>query len=226
MVAITAPTRPLRIQVRSAANGRTAPGRAAAALVKQVLDFTGALTIILLTLPILVAVILAVRADGGPAFFTQTRIGRNGSTFRMVKFRSMVVDAEARKAALMAANEGAGPLFKMRNDPRITRIGAVIRKYSIDELPQLFNVLTGSMSLIGPRPCLPTEATRYTAEMRRRHAVKPGLTGLWQVSGRSNLSWDESVKLDLHYVDAWSLAMDVKIAAKTFGAVLASRGAY
>jgi exopolysaccharide biosynthesis polyprenyl glycosylphosphotransferase len=223
MVAITAPaTRPLRF----APAGGKAPARAAGAVVKQLLDVVGALTIILLTLPILVAVALAVRADGGPAFFTQTRVGRDGRTFRMVKFRSMVVDAEARKAALLAANEGAGPLFKMKNDPRVTRIGAVIRKYSIDELPQLFNVLTGSMSLIGPRPCQPAEAARYTAEMRRRHAVKPGLTGLWQVSGRSNLSWDESVKLDLQYVDDWSLAMDVKIAAKTFGAVLASRGAY
>jgi exopolysaccharide biosynthesis polyprenyl glycosylphosphotransferase len=223
MVAITAPaTHPLRF---APASGRT-PGRAAGAVVKQVLDFAGALTLILLTLPVLVAVALAVRADGGPAFFTQTRIGRHGRTFRMVKFRSMVVDAEARKAALMAANEGAGPLFKMRNDPRVTRIGAVIRKYSIDELPQLFNVLTGSMSLIGPRPCLPAEATKFGAGMRRRHQVKPGLTGLWQVSGRSNLSWDESVALDLRYVDDWSLALDLKIAAKTFGAVMASRGAY
>jgi exopolysaccharide biosynthesis polyprenyl glycosylphosphotransferase len=223
MVAITAPaTRPLRF----APTGGHTPGRVVGAAVKQVLDFVGALTIVLLTLPVLVAVALAVRADGGPAFFTQTRIGRDGRTFRMVKFRSMVVDAEARKAALMAANEGAGPLFKMKDDPRVTRIGAVIRKYSIDELPQLFNVLTGSMSLIGPRPCLPAEATRFGAEMRRRHAVKPGLTGLWQVSGRSNLSWDESVALDLRYVDDWSLAMDIRIAAKTFGAVMASRGAY
>ncbi|MCO1658084.1 sugar transferase [Pseudonocardia humida] len=223
MVAITAPAaRPLRF----APTGGRPPARVAGAAVKQLLDVVGALTILLLTLPILIAVALAVRADGGPAFFTQTRIGRDGRTFRMVKFRSMVVDAEARKAALMAANEGAGPLFKMKNDPRVTRIGAVIRKYSIDELPQLFNVLTGSMSLIGPRPCLPTEATRYTAEMRRRHQVKPGLTGLWQVSGRSNLSWDESVALDLRYVDDWSLLMDIRIAAKTFGAVMASRGAY
>jgi exopolysaccharide biosynthesis polyprenyl glycosylphosphotransferase len=223
MVAITAPAaRPLRF----APTGGRAPGRPAGATVKQVLDFVGALTLVLLALPVLLAVALAVRADGGPAFFTQTRIGRNGRTFRMVKFRSMCVDAEARKAALMAANEGAGPLFKMKNDPRVTRIGAVIRKYSIDELPQLFNVLTGSMSLIGPRPCLPAEATRFGAEMRRRHAVKPGLTGLWQVSGRSNLSWDESVALDLRYVDDWSLAMDIRIAAKTFGAVMASRGAY
>jgi lipopolysaccharide/colanic/teichoic acid biosynthesis glycosyltransferase len=144
----------------------------------------------------------------------------------MVKFRSMVVDAEALKAKLAAQNEGSGPLFKMRNDPRVTRIGAIIRKYSIDELPQLFNVLTGSMSLIGPRPCLPAEAAGFTSREHRRHLVKPGLTGLWQVSGRSNLSWAESVALDLRYVDEWSLVMDLRIALKTFGAVLASRGAY
>jgi exopolysaccharide biosynthesis polyprenyl glycosylphosphotransferase len=224
MVAITTTTRPLRT-VRYAPLGRRA-GDGAATLVKQLLDRLGALVIIALILPILLAVIVAVRLDGGPAFFSQVRVGRGGRTFRMVKFRSMVVDAEALKAKLMAANEGAGPLFKMRNDPRITRVGAFIRKYSIDELPQLFNVLTGSMSLIGPRPCLPAEAAKFTGQEHRRHLVKPGLTGLWQVSGRSNLSWDESVALDLQYVDGWSLAMDLRIAVKTFGAVLASRGAY
>jgi lipopolysaccharide/colanic/teichoic acid biosynthesis glycosyltransferase len=224
MVAITTTTRPLRV-ASYAPRGRRA-GVAVATGVKQILDRTGALLIIALILPILLAVIVAVRLDGGPAFFTQVRVGRNGRTFRMVKFRSMVIDAEALKAKLMAANEGAGPLFKMRNDPRITRVGAFIRKYSIDELPQLFNVLSGSMSLIGPRPCLPAEAAKFTGREHRRHLVKPGLTGLWQVSGRSNLSWDESVALDLKYVDSWSLAMDIRIAAKTFGAVLASRGAY
>jgi exopolysaccharide biosynthesis polyprenyl glycosylphosphotransferase len=224
MVAITA-TRPART-LRFAPTGSRGPGVRATVLVKQLLDVAGALLVLLLTLPVLLGVALAVAADGGPVFFTQTRIGRGGRTFRMVKFRSMVVDAEARKAELMAANEGAGPLFKMRDDPRVTRIGAIIRRYSLDELPQLFNVLTGSMSLIGPRPCLPTEAERYTGPMHRRHRVKPGLTGLWQVSGRSNLSWDESVRLDLHYVDAWSLALDLKIAARTFRAVLASNGAY
>jgi len=223
MVAITT-TRPLRT-ASYAPRGRRA-GMATATVVKQLLDRLGALLIITAILPILLAVIVAIRLDGGPAFFTQVRVGRGGRTFRMVKFRSMVVDAEALKAKLLAANEGSGPLFKMRNDPRITRIGAFIRKYSIDELPQLFNVLTGSMSLIGPRPCLPAEAATFTGREHRRHLVKPGLTGLWQVSGRSNLSWDESVALDLRYVDEWSLLMDLRIAAKTFGAVLASRGAY
>jgi lipopolysaccharide/colanic/teichoic acid biosynthesis glycosyltransferase len=224
MVAITTTTRPLRI-ASYAPRGRRA-GVAVATAVKSLLDRLGALAIIVAILPILLAVLVAVRLDGGPAFFTQVRIGRGGRTFRMVKFRSMVVDAEALKAKLLASNEGSGPLFKMRNDPRITRVGAFIRKYSIDELPQLFNVLTGSMSLIGPRPCLPAEAATFTSRENRRHLVKPGLTGLWQVSGRSNLSWDESVALDLRYVDEWSLLMDLRIAAKTFGAVLAGRGAY
>jgi exopolysaccharide biosynthesis polyprenyl glycosylphosphotransferase len=194
--------------------------------VKHLVDVIGTLLVLLVLLPVLVGVAIAVRLDGGPAFFTQTRVGRGGRTFKMIKFRSMVVNAEAVKQQLMDANEGAGPLFKLRNDPRITKVGHVLRKYSLDELPQLFNVLTGSMSLIGPRPCLPAEAATYTSEARRRLAVKPGLTGLWQVSGRSDLSWEESVRLDLHYVDDWSLALDAKIVAKTFGAVLAGKGAY
>src|SRR3954453_22683398 len=158
MVAITT-TRPLR-PASYAPRGRRA-GMATATVVKQLLDRLGALLIITAILPILLAVIVAIRLDGGPAFFTQVRVGRGGRTFRMVKFRSMVVDAEALKAKLLAANEGSGPLFKMRNDPRITRIGAFIRKYSIDELPQLFNVLTGSMSLIGPPPGLPAGAAAF-----------------------------------------------------------------
>jgi exopolysaccharide biosynthesis polyprenyl glycosylphosphotransferase len=223
MVAITAP-RPTRIFPVGtfARTPRLRPTNA----VKHLVDVVGALVLLLVLLPVLVGVALAVRLDGGPAFFTQTRVGRGGRTFRMVKFRSMIVNAEAVKQQLMDVNEGSGPLFKLRNDPRITKVGHALRKYSIDELPQLFNVLTGSMSLIGPRPCLPAEAATYTTEARRRHAVKPGLTGLWQVSGRSDLSWDESVRLDLHYVDAWSLALDAKIVAKTFGAVLAGKGAY
>ncbi len=144
----------------------------------------------------------------------------------MLKFRSMVVNAEARLAALHTENEGAGPLFKLRHDPRVTRVGAALRKYSLDELPQLFNVLTGTMSLIGPRPALPREVATYPTEARRRLAVKPGLTGLWQVSGRSDLSWDESIALDLHYVDGWTLGLELKIIAGTARAVLGGRGAY
>ena len=223
MVAITAPqsTRILPISVFAGA-GRARP----ALVVKQAVDFIGAIVILAMLLPVLLAVAIAVRLDGGPVFFTQTRIGRSGQTFRMVKFRSMIVNAEAVKQQLMSQNEGSGPLFKMRNDPRITKVGHFIRKYSIDELPQLINVLTGSMSLIGPRPHLPAETARYSGTARRRLAVRPGLTGLWQVSGRSDLSWEESVALDLRYVEQWSLAMDAKIVAKTFGAVLAGKGAY
>ncbi|MBW0116882.1 sugar transferase [Pseudonocardia sp. KRD-169] len=205
------------------------PGRAASGFVgiaKMVVDVTATALLLLVVAPVLLVVALAVKADGGPVFFLQTRIGRDGRTFRMVKFRSMVVDAEKHRALLAADDEGAGPLFKMRRDPRITRVGGLLRRYSIDELPQLFNVLNGSMSLIGPRPPLPQEAETYTAEERRRLSVRPGMTGLWQVSGRSDLSWDESIALDLRYVDEWSLRLEMQIVAGTARAVLGGRGAY
>jgi lipopolysaccharide/colanic/teichoic acid biosynthesis glycosyltransferase len=144
----------------------------------------------------------------------------------MYKFRSMVVDAEKRLADLKAKNEGAGPLFKIENDPRVTRIGRILRKYSLDELPQLFNVLAGSMSLVGPRPPLQAEVDEYAADIRRRLKVVPGLTGLWQVSGRSLLTWEESVRLDLRYVENWSMRLDLLIIWKTAFAVLAKRGAF
>ena len=161
-----------------------------------------------MTAPLLLVLAIAVKCDGGPVFFRQTRVGLHGNTFRMIKFRSMCVDAEARKAELIASNEGAGPLFKLRHDPRVTTIGATLRRYSLDELPQLFNVLAGSMSLVGPRPPLPEEVAEYSRDAERKLLVRPGLTGLWQVSGRSNLSWEESVRLDLRYVENWTLAMD------------------
>ncbi|TIC83298.1 sugar transferase [Nocardioides sp. GY 10113] len=177
--------------------------------------------------PALLVVAIAIRCDSpGPALFRQERVGRDGRTFTMLKFRTMRTEAEVVKATLSDQNEGAGVLFKMRNDPRITRIGAVLRKYSLDELPQLVNVVRGEMALVGPRPALPDEVARYDHDPRRRLAVKPGLTGLWQVSGRSDLSWDESVRLDLAYVDNWSLALDLQIVMRTFGAVLGHRGAY
>jgi lipopolysaccharide/colanic/teichoic acid biosynthesis glycosyltransferase len=144
----------------------------------------------------------------------------------MFKFRSMVVDAEARLARLAQENQGAGLLFKMKDDPRITRVGAFIRRYSLDELPQLFNVLNGTMSLIGPRPPLPREVAAYEGRVNRRLLIKPGITGLWQVSGRSNLSWEESVKLDLYYVENWSVTTDFMILLKTVKAVMAKDGAY
>jgi len=167
-----------------------------------------------------------VRADGGPALFRQTRVGRGGREFQVLKFRSMVVDAEQRLAELRARNDGAGVLFKMKADPRVTRIGRVLRRYSLDELPQLFNVLGGTMSLVGPRPPLPKEVAAYEKDVHRRLMVKPGLTGLWQVSGRSDLDWDEAVRLDLRYVENWSLAMDIIILWRTVFAVLKHEGAY
>ncbi|CAA9406302.1 MAG: Exopolysaccharide biosynthesis polyprenyl glycosylphosphotransferase [uncultured Pseudonocardia sp.] len=199
---------------------------AIAHIMKGAFDRLSALLLLLLLLPVFVAVAAAVKLDGGPVFFRQTRVGKRGATFTMVKFRSMVVDAEKRRAELVGLNEGAGPLFKMRRDPRITRVGHLLRRYSLDELPQLFNVLGGSMSLVGPRPPLPAEVAGYSTEVHRRLHVRPGLTGLWQVSGRSNLSWEESVRLDLRYVENWSLALDALILWKTVGAVLKGDGAY
>jgi lipopolysaccharide/colanic/teichoic acid biosynthesis glycosyltransferase len=164
--------------------------------------------------------------DRGPALFTQTRVGKDGRVFRIYKFRTMVVDAEQRKAQLMALNDHDGVLFKLRHDPRITKVGAYLRQWSIDELPQLINVLSGQMSLVGPRPALPDEAARYAEHVRRRLVVKPGLTGLWQVNGRSNLNWEESVRLDLRYVENWSFALDMQIMWKTFSVLVRRSGAY
>lgn len=149
-----------------------------------------------------------------------------GKLFGMLKFRSMVPDAESRLAELSSLNEGSGVLFKIKNDPRVTRVGRILRKYSLDELPQLFNIFAGSMSLVGPRPPLPREVEAYERDVRRRLLVKPGLTGLWQVSGRSNLSWQDSVRLDLYYVENWSLAGDLVIILRTARAVFHSAGAY
>lgn len=175
----------------------------------------------------LVVSLLIKMGDGGPVFFTQKRVGLDGRTFTMIKFRSMIVDAEARLNELHNQNEGAGGvLFKMKRDPRVTRVGAFLRKYSMDELPQLFNVLIGDMSLVGPRPPLPTEVDAYSTDVNRRLLVQPGLTGLWQVSGRSLLSWEESVRLDLRYVENWCLSLDLLLLWKTVWAVLAKRGAY
>jgi lipopolysaccharide/colanic/teichoic acid biosynthesis glycosyltransferase len=159
-------------------------------------------------------------------FFMQTRVGRDGQMFRLFKFRTMVVDAEQRKLELEAQNEGAGVLFKMRRDPRVTMVGATLRRWSLDELPQLLNVVIGDMSMVGPRPALPREVARYGDHMRRRLVVKPGITGLWQVSGRSGLSWEESFRLDLRYVDNWSIMLDLQIMWKTFSAVAGGSGAY
>jgi exopolysaccharide biosynthesis polyprenyl glycosylphosphotransferase len=196
-------------------------------VVKGVVDRVGAVVLLLMALPVMTVAAVAIAADSrGPVFYRQRRVGKAGREFTILKFRTMVRDADRWRTELAAANEGAGVLFKMRKDPRVTRVGAVLRRYSLDELPQLLNVLSGAMSLVGPRPPLPEESARYEADMRRRLLVKPGLTGLWQVSGRSDLSWEEAVRLDLRYVEDWSLAMDAMILWKTFRAVLGGQGAY
>jgi exopolysaccharide biosynthesis polyprenyl glycosylphosphotransferase len=164
--------------------------------------------------------------DRGPALFTQIRVGKDGRVFRIYKFRTMVVDAEKHRADLLSSNDHDGILFKLRRDPRVTAVGAHLRRWSVDELPQLLNVLLGDMSLVGPRPALPAEAAEYADHVRRRLVVKPGLTGLWQVSGRSDLSWEESVRLDLRYVENWSFALDLQIMWKTISALVWRVGAY
>ena len=196
-------------------------------VVKGAFDRTLALALVVAFSPLLVATAVAIKLDSpGPVIFRQTRVGKDGSEFCVWKFRSMLDGAAGLRAELDNINEVDGLLFKIKQDPRITRVGRVLRKYSIDELPQLWNVLRGDMSLVGPRPPLPAEVAEYERDVHRRLLVKPGMTGLWQVSGRSNLSWDETVRLDLHYVENWSVVLDFHILWKTLGAVVAGRGAY
>ena len=159
-------------------------------------------------------------------FFRQRRVGRDGREFEILKFRTMRASAEEELAALVAHNEGSGPLFKLRKDPRVTRVGAVLRRFSLDELPQFWNVLRGDMSVVGPRPPLPSEVGGYDGPVFRRLYIKPGITGLWQVSGRSDLSWDESVRLDLHYVENWSVMTDLMIMWRTAQVMVRPKGAY
>jgi exopolysaccharide biosynthesis polyprenyl glycosylphosphotransferase len=196
-------------------------------VVKDLFDRCAAGAALLVLMPVLVVLAAMVRLhDGGPALFTQVRVGKGGRVFKIYKFRTMVVDAEQRKAELLESNENDGVLFKLRRDPRVTPVGAHLRHWSIDELPQLLNVVMGDMSLVGPRPALPEEAAQYADHVRRRLVVKPGLTGLWQVNGRSKLSWEESVRLDLRYVENWSFALDVQILWKTISAVMRRSGAF
>ncbi|WP_084701226.1 sugar transferase [Cryptosporangium arvum] len=196
-------------------------------VVKRIFDVVVSGLLLVCASPMLLAVALAVRLSSkGPALFMQTRVGKDGREFRLYKFRSMYLDAEERLAELQHQNEHNGILFKIRDDPRVTKLGKHLRRFSIDELPQLINVLKGDMSLVGPRPPLPREVAQYAHDVRRRLAVIPGLTGLWQVSGRSNLSWEDSVRLDLRYVENWSLSFDLVILLRTFVAVVRSSGAY
>jgi exopolysaccharide biosynthesis polyprenyl glycosylphosphotransferase len=194
---------------------------------KAAFDRLGAAVVTVALLPVLIGIAGAVRMSGpGPVLFKQTRIGRHGKPFTLLKFRTMYDGADRDRELLDHLNEQHGLLFKIRRDPRITPVGRVMRRFSLDELPQLFNVLAGSMSLVGPRPPLPAEVERYDSDTRRRLLVMPGVTGLWQVSGRSDLSWEESMRLDLHYVDHWSFGLDVRLLLRTVSAVLRRRGAY
>ncbi|MFY1633517.1 sugar transferase [Solwaraspora sp. WMMB335] len=196
-------------------------------LVKGFVDRSISMLAVTLLAPLLAVLALAIKLDSrGPVIFKQVRVGQGGREFHVYKFRTMVVNADALLAKLAAKNETDGLMFKMRDDPRITRVGKFLRKYSLDELPQLANVLFGHMSLVGPRPPLPSEVARYDGDVARRLLVKPGMTGLWQVSGRSDLSWEDGIRLDLYYVENWSLASDLTILWKTFGAVVNGRGAY
>jgi exopolysaccharide biosynthesis polyprenyl glycosylphosphotransferase len=194
---------------------------------KGLVDRTAAFFALLFLFPIFLFVAVAIKIDSrGPVFFRQRRVGLGGREFEVFKFRSMVVDADQMLGQITQMNETDGLMFKMRRDPRVTRVGNVLRKWSLDELPQLINVLIGDMSLVGPRPPLPTEVAWYDQDVARRLLVKPGMTGLWQVSGRSDLPWEDGIRLDLYYVENWSLAADLTILWKTVGAVLMRKGAY
>jgi lipopolysaccharide/colanic/teichoic acid biosynthesis glycosyltransferase len=177
--------------------------------------------------PLLLLIAVMVRLTSpGPVIFRQVRVGRDGRMFTLYKFRSMVVDAEEQLVDLRRHNDSDGVLFKVRQDPRVTPVGRWLRRFSLDELPQLANVLRGDMSMVGPRPALPSETEQYGSSVARRLLVKPGITGLWQISGRSDLSWEDSVRLDLYYVENWSFTGDIQILWKTFHAVATRRGAY
>ena len=196
-------------------------------LVKRTLDIGVTSVALVVSAPLMIGIALAVKLSSpGPVLFRQRRVGEQEREFTILKFRTMIVGAHAQRDGLEAHNEADGLLFKMRRDPRVTKVGRFLRRTSLDELPQLFNVLLGEMSLVGPRPALPEETTRYAESQRGRLRVKPGLTGLWQVNGRHDLVFDDYVRYDLFYVENWSLTMDLYILAKTIPALLTARGSY
>jgi exopolysaccharide biosynthesis polyprenyl glycosylphosphotransferase len=204
----------------------TVPTNELALAAKRVFDVVVSASVLLLLAPVLLGIAVAIRRESpGPIFFRQRRVGLNGREFDLFKFRSMHLDAEAQLAGLKALNEASGPVFKMRNDPRVTRIGRFIRRTSFDEFPQFWNVLRGEMSVVGPRPPIPDEVRQYQRWQRRRLSVRPGITCTWQISGRSDISFERWMKLDLEYIDNWSLLGDLQIFAKTIPAVLSARGA-
>lgn len=195
--------------------------------IKRGVDILGSIIGLILAFPIMIIVMILIKLEDpkGPIFFKQIRSGMNGSTFEMYKFRSMYVDAEDRLEELMHLNEQSGPVFKITNDPRITRIGKFIRKTSLDELPQLLNVLKGDMSIVGPRPALPRETIQYTPYQMQRLLVKPGITCIWQVSGRNNIEFEEWVELDLEYIQKRSVLLDMKLILMTIPALLGDKNA-
>ena len=196
-------------------------------MAKRALDITVAAVLLVLAAPLMLLIALAIKLDSpGPVIFRQRRVGKDGRLFTFYKFRGMVADAEARLHEVAHLNEVDGPIFKSRRDPRVTRVGRVLRRTSLDELPQLWNVLRGDMSLVGPRPPLPTEVTRYEPWQRDRLLVPGGITGLWQVSGRNLLGFEDMVRLDLEYITRWSLWLDLRILLRTILVVLTARGAY
>jgi exopolysaccharide biosynthesis polyprenyl glycosylphosphotransferase len=193
---------------------------------KRLFDVAASALALWVLAPVLLLIAVAIKLTSrGPVLFRQQRVGLNGQTFNMLKFRSMVIDAEKRQAALLAVNEQKGPVFKIKNDPRITRVGRFIRKYSLDELPQLLNVLRGDMSVVGPRPPIPSEVAKYETWQRRRLSMRPGLTCIWQVSGRNQISFEDWMYLDMNYIDHWSFALDMNLIFKTVPVVLTGRGA-
>jgi len=205
----------------------SAPTDEVALAAKRCFDVLVSGLVLLLMAPVLAGVALAIRRDSpGPALFRQRRVGLNGREFGLYKFRSMHLDAEAQLGALRASNEASGPVFKMRHDPRVTRVGQLIRRASLDEFPQFWNVLRGEMSIVGPRPPLPSEVARYQPAQRRRLSVRPGITCTWQIGGRSDVSFERWMELDLQYIDRWSLWGDLRIFSMTIPAVLAARGAH
>lgn len=213
------------VAVELGAEGGARPTSALA--VKRAVDVVGASVGLVVLGPVLLGLMVAVRLhDGGPSLFAQRRLGQHGRAFTMYKLRSMRVGAEAERAALEPENELNGPVFKLRRDPRVTPLGRWLRRSSLDELPQLLNVLRGEMSLVGPRPPLPDEVARYEPWQVRRLSMRPGLTGLWQVSGRSELPFERWMQLDLAYIDRWSLALDASVLLRTVPAVLSGRGAW
>ncbi|MCX5762510.1 MAG: sugar transferase [Gemmatimonadetes bacterium] len=236
-VSFAAPAHVFRYQRSLPLNQKTAPygflhyatqaTKPVSRIVKRAVDVLGSALGLVFLAPVFALVALAIRLDSrGPVFFWQTRVGERGRPFMILKFRSMRVDAEQLKASLLAQNEHAtGPVFKMTHDPRITRVGRFIRKLSIDELPQLWNVLRGEMSLVGPRPPIPAEVAVYDAWQRRRLSVPPGITCLWQVSGRNGIGFEQWMRLDMQYIDQWSLLKDFQLLGRTIPAVLGGRGA-